>query len=58
MQSEQKLHTELLKKIVMGERLPGIENDPLASTDPDYKMDYSMVPGFIRKEDSEKPDLE
>jgi hypothetical protein len=47
-----------MKKIISGERLPGIENDPLASTDADYKMDYSVVPGYMKREESTNPDLD
>lgn len=36
----------------MGERVPGIEKDPLLSQDADIIQDYKSVPGFMRKETS------
>jgi hypothetical protein len=35
-----------------GERIEGIENDPLASTDAEYVVDYNMVPGYLQREKS------
>lgn len=48
-QHEQKLHGELLEKIRQGERIAGIEKDPLDSAEMDVVTDYSMVPGFIQR---------
>ena len=50
--SEQKLHSEILHKIQSGERVDGIEKDPLASVEPDIVMDYSAIPGFLQREKS------
>lgn len=49
---EQKTHGELLDKIQKGERVPGIEKDPLLSAEVDTVMEYNMIPGYVRKETS------
>jgi hypothetical protein len=49
---EQKTHGELLDKLMKGERVPGIEKDPLLSTEADIVMEYNMIPGYVRKETS------
>jgi len=41
-----------MDKIQKGERINGIEKDPLESADSDLVMEYDMVPGFVRKETS------
>lgn len=51
-QHEQKQHAELLEKIRQGERIAGIEKDPLETAEQDVVTDYSMVPGFIQREKS------
>lgn len=51
-QSEQKIHTDLLKKVLAGERIDGIEHDPLESAETDYKMDMSVIPGYMKREES------
>ena len=33
-----------------GERIDGIENDPLSTKDADYKVAMNTMPGFIRRE--------
>ena len=50
--TEQKNHLELLEKIQRGERIPGIEKDPLLSAESDIIMEYNMLPGYVRKETS------
>jgi hypothetical protein len=35
-----------------GERIEGIENDPLVSTESEYVVDYNMVPGYLKRENS------
>lgn len=55
-QAEQKTHTELLNKIQKGERVNGIEKDPLLSADTDMVVEYSNVPGFLRRETSTQGD--
>ena len=35
-----------------GERVPGIEKDPLLSAETDIVMEYNMLPGYIKKETS------
>ena len=30
-----------------GERIEGIEKNPLDTTDSEYVVDYNMVPGFV-----------
>lgn len=42
----------MLEKIRSGERIPGIEKDPLESADTDVVVDYSVVPGFLQREKS------
>ena len=49
---EQKQHGELLEKIRLGERIAGIEKNPLDSAEQDVVTDYSMVPGFLQREKS------
>lgn len=51
-QQEQKVHSDILHKIQLGERVDGIEKDPLASKEPDVVYDYSSVPGFLQREKS------
>jgi len=51
---EHKIHSEILRKLSHGERVDGIEKDPLASTEPDYSYDYNIVPGFLRREASQR----
>jgi hypothetical protein len=41
-----------MDKIQKGERINGIEKDPLESADSDLVMEYDMVPGFVKKETS------
>lgn len=41
-----------MKKIAKGERVEGIEHDPLENAESDYKMDYSMIPGYLKREES------
>lgn len=49
---EHKIHSELIAKMSSGERIEGIERDPLASIDSEYSLDYSVVPGFLKREQS------
>jgi hypothetical protein len=49
-QHEQKLHGEILGKLQNGERVEGIEKNPLLSESQDVVYDYSNVPGFLQKE--------
>jgi hypothetical protein len=49
---EHRVHSDIMKKLAMGERVEGIEKDPLESTAPDYSYDYNVVPGFLRREKS------
>ena len=35
-----------------GERVAGIEKDPLQSADSDVVIDYANIPGFLRRETS------
>lgn len=51
-QQEQKVHSEILTKIQNGERVDGIEKDPLLSTESDLIVDYSSMPGFLQREKS------
>ncbi len=51
-QQEQKVHAEILHKIQLGERVEGIEKDPLDSKETDVVYDYSSVPGFLQREKS------
>ena len=51
-QHEQKVHGEQLEKIRLGERIEGIEKNPLDSAETDIVVDYSMVPGFLQREKS------
>jgi hypothetical protein len=37
----------LLEKIRQGERIEGIEKDPLDTAEQDVITDYSMVPGYL-----------
>jgi hypothetical protein len=39
-------------KLQNGERVDGIEKDPLDSAENDYQYDYNMVPGFLKREES------
>lgn len=45
---EHKLHAEIVNKLAAGERVEGIELDPLENKDPEYSYDYNVVPGFLR----------
>jgi len=47
---EQKIHSDILTKLQNGERVEGIEKDPLESKESDYVLDYSHIPGFIQRE--------
>ena len=49
-QNENKTHSELLDKIQKGERVTGIEKDPLLSAETDIVMEYNMIPGYLKKE--------
>jgi hypothetical protein len=51
-QNENKTHAELLDKIQRGERVSGIEKDPLLSAETDIVMEYNMIPGYLKKETS------
>jgi hypothetical protein len=51
-QNENKTHAELLDKIQRGERVNGIEKDPLLSAESDIVMEYNMIPGYVKKETS------
>jgi len=55
--AEHKIHNELLTKIGNGERIEGIEHDPLDITESDYTVDYNMVPGFLQREKSIRGDV-
>jgi hypothetical protein len=46
----------LLNKIQKGERVNGIEKDPLLSADADIVVEYNNVPGFLRRETSTQGD--
>lgn len=46
---EHKIHGEIISKLALGERVDGIEVDPLENQDQDYSYDYNIVPGFLRK---------
>ena len=52
MSQEQNTHIELLDKLQKGERVPGIEKDPLLSAEADIVMEYNFIPGYDRKETS------
>jgi hypothetical protein len=54
-QTEQKQHAELLNKLQHGERVQGIEKDPLESAEADIVVDYNNIPGFMRREQSTMP---
>ena len=54
---EHKVHSEIIDKLAKGERVEGIETDPLESKDADYSYDYNVVPGFLRKETSTSGDI-
>ena len=41
-----------MTKLQHGERVDGIEKDPLASAEPDVVYDYSSIPGFLKREQS------
>ncbi len=56
LQQENKTHAEILDKIQRGERVNGIEKDPLLSAEADVVMEYNMIPGYIRKETSNMGD--
>ena len=45
-----------MNKIKKGERVNGIEKDPLESQEVDIVIDYANVPGFLRKETSTQGD--
>jgi thiamine pyrophosphate-dependent acetolactate synthase large subunit-like protein len=45
-----------MNKIQKGERVNGIEKDPLESQETDIVIDYANVPGFLRKETSTQGD--
>lgn len=49
---EHKVHADIMTKLASGERVDGIEKDPLESTEADYSYDYNVVPGFLRREKS------
>lgn len=49
---EHKIHGEIMTKLGAGERVEGIEKDPLESKEADMSYDYNMVPGFLRREKS------
>lgn len=53
---EHKIHSEILRKLAQGERVDGIEKDPLESKEADYSYDYNIVPGFLRREASQRYD--
>jgi len=46
----------LLNKIQKGERVNGIEKDPLLSAETDIVVEYNNVPGFLRRETSTQGD--
>jgi hypothetical protein len=41
-----------LEKLLTGEHVPGIENDPLFSAETDTVTDYNMIPGYNSKKNS------
>ncbi len=45
--NEQKVHSELLQKIQLGERVEGVEQDPLKANVDDYSYEYNAIPGFL-----------
>ena len=45
-----------MNKIQKGERVNGIEKDPLESQETDIVIDYANVPNFLRKETSTQGD--
>ena len=49
---EHKFHAELITKLTNGERVEGIEKDPLAEKTADVAYDYSSIPGFVKREQS------
>ena len=46
-----------MTKISLGERLEGIENDPLLSDSNDYAYEYNAIPGFLQRESSVAGDV-
>ena len=50
--TENKTHAEILDKLQRGERVNGIEKDPLLSAETDMVMEYNMIPGYVKKETS------
>jgi hypothetical protein len=47
---EQKVHAEILERLRNGQKVNKIEEDPLLSTDNEYAIDYSNMPGFQGQE--------
>ena len=47
---EQKTHFELVEKMGKGVLLPGIDKNPLSSTDPDYTVEYAGMDGYMKRE--------
>lgn len=46
---------DLLAKIQKGEKVAGIEKDPLSSESPDLIVDYDNLPMTMRREESVIP---
>jgi len=44
-----------MTKLCHGERIQGIEKDPLESADLDIVVEYENVPGYLRREASTMP---
>lgn len=41
-----------MEKIKAGERLEGIEEDPILSKECEYEYEYNMIPGYLKREES------
>ena len=52
---EYKIHSDIIKKIAQGSIPEGIEHDPRLSVEQDYKMNYDLMDGYLRREDSVGP---
>lgn len=49
---ELKQHEQILIKLLHGERVQGIEKDPLESADVDFVVDISNIAGYLKRETS------
>lgn len=46
------MHLELCERLFKGEKLEGIESDPLLNKESEYEIDYTQIAGFYRRENS------